>query len=447
MAFLKEWLIAPTRKPLIIRGARQVGKTWAVRHLAELEGLKLVEFNFERNPEYADLFESNDPKEIIRRIEQRFAVRVDPGKTLLFLDEIQAKPELIEKLRWFYEEMPQLAVIAAGSLLEFVLGVHALKMPVGRVSFAYLEPLSFIEFLQAQHKDQLVDLIKSYTWNEEINKVVHAELMRLFKEYVYVGGLPGAVSEWIEGGSLAKTNEMHNDLLGSYRADFSKYSGRVSPDILNEVIDTIPLSLAKKFIYSHVQTDASLVQVKAAVQLLTRARVASAVKATAANGIPLGAEVNEKFNKMILLDVGLCSALLGLQLGQLEDTDELDLVNKGGIAEQVVGQLLRTIEPWYIEPALYYWTRIERGAEAEIDYVIQHGTTVVPIEVKAGSSGKLKSLHFFMQIKGLSTAVRFCSGLPQITQVSVKDTQSSEINYELRSMPFYLISELHRLLA
>lgn len=444
--YLKNWFKDPGRKPLLLRGARQVGKTWLARDLAQSEGLRLIEFNFERNPALADLFESNDPRQILKRIEQQLSVSIDPQKSLLFLDEIQSKPELIAKLRWFYEDMPELAIIAAGSLLEFVLGVAPISMPVGRISFGYVEPLSFIEFLQAQKKDQLVELIQTYEWSQEIPSILHDQLMRLFKEYVFIGGLPAAVASWSDMRSLEKIKEVHNDLLGTYRADFSKYSARLSPEVLNDVMQAIPLSLAQKFVYSHVESDASLPKIKTALNFLDRARFAHKIKCTAANGIPLGAEVNNKYLKVILLDVGLCSSLLGLKLFALEDLEELTLVNKGGIAEQVVGQLLRTINPFYVEPSLYYWMRAEKGSAAEIDYVIQHENTVMPIEVKAGSSGSLRSLHYFMQLKKLKKAVRISSGPAQITEVEVKDSQGKVIKYELRSLPFYLMSEIHRLI-
>lgn len=446
MQYLKNWLADPSRKPLVLRGARQVGKTWLARHLAEAEQLQLIEFNFERDPHYADLFESNDPKVILKRIEQRLTIKIDPRKTLLFLDEIQAKPELIAKLRWFYEDIPELAIIAAGSLLEFVLGFAPISMPVGRISFGYVEPLSFIEFLQAQKKDALIELIQTYEWPQEIPSTIHDELMRLFKEYVYVGGLPAAVASWSETRSFEKIREVHSDLLGTYRADFSKYSARLSPEVLNDVIDSIPLSLGHKFVYSHVETDASLPKIKTSLNLLHRARVAHKVKCTAANGLPLGAEVNDRYLKVILLDVGLCSALLGLKLYELEDIHELTLINKGGIAEQAVGQILRTLNPFYAEPSLYYWMRAEKGSDAEVDYIIQHGRTIMPIEVKSGSSGTLRSLHYFMQLKKLKLAVRISSGQAHITDVRVKDSQGKEIEYELRSLPFYLMSEMHRLL-
>lgn len=444
--FLKTWLKSPRRKPLVVRGARQVGKTWLIRNLAESEGLRLVEFNFERTPNLAALFELNDPREIVKRIEQRFSMKIEPERTLLFLDEIQAKPELFSKLRWFYEDMPELPVVAAGSLLEFMLGTHAMSMPVGRVNYVYLEPLSFIEFLEALKKTQLVDLVRNYRWDDEINSVVHIELMRLFKEYVYVGGLPEAVASWVDERSVDAVRDVHRDLLASYRADFSKYSGKISPEILNEVIDAIPLLLGRKFVYSQVESLANSEKIKNALNLLCQARVGHKVKCTAANGVPLGAEINQKFLKAVLLDVGLSSAILDLKLSTLEDIAELDLVNKGSIAEQAVGQLLRTIDPFNVEPALYYWIRNEKGSEAEMDYVIQHNNELVPIEVKAGNTGTLKSLHMFMKLKEISKAIRIYSGPPRIDEVRVRDYEKDQISYQLKSIPFYLISEIHRLL-
>lgn len=180
--------------------------------------------------------------------------------------------------------------------------------------------------------------------------------------------------------------------------------------------------------------------------LLCKARVCHRVSASAATGVPLAAQIQDKYFKAILLDVGLCSAALGLSYDQLITTEEIDLINTGGIAEQVVGQLLRTIYPYYIEPRLYYWDREKRGSQAELDYVIQHGSKVIPIEVKAGSTGSLKSLHLFMGLREFPIAIRVNSAVPTQTNVPIKDQQGNPINYKLLSFPFYLLSETHRLI-
>lgn len=446
LPFLSSWLKNPRRLPLVIRGARQVGKTWIVRNFAELHQLNLIEINLEERPELFSLFTTNDPREIVRSIETSLGKTIDPSTSLLFIDEIQVKPELIAKLRWFAEKMPELPVVVAGSLLEFVFAEHSMSMPVGRIDFMYLEPLTFEEFLLAYDKPLLVRFIKNYQWGDDIPSVIHEDLLSLFKEYVVIGGMPAAVQSWVEARSLSEIGQIHHRILATYRADFHKYSKRISTDLLDDIIALVPLEMGRKFIYSKVDEHAQTPAIKRALKLLCQARVCHRVIATSANGLPLSAEENDKYIKVILLDVGLCSAALGLSLNQLKSLDELELVNKGGIAEQVVGQLLRTVDPFYIEPHLYYWQRFEKGASAEVDFVIQHQNRVVPVEVKSGTRGAMKSLHLFMGEKSYATAVRIYSGMPAVFDVDVKDPFGKEIHYQLRSMPYYLISEIHRLL-
>lgn len=443
--FLNEWLISPERKPLVIRGARQVGKTWVVHHLAELHKFKLIELNFERKPELKSLFSSNDPNKIILNL-TTIVGDIDHKKSILFLDEIQAVPELFAKLRWFAEDMPELPVIAAGSLLEFVLEQHTFSMPVGRINYMHLEPFSFEEFLLANSQEGLVNYIKKYQLAMEIPIAIHEELMTLFKEYMIVGGMPLAIKSWITNKSLNKVSQIHNDLIATYRTDFSKYSGRLDVERLDEVMMAVPLFLGKKFIYSKVNPAIQSNTIKQILNLLFKARICYRVAGTSANGLPLGAEAQERYNKIIFLDVGLCSTILGLSIEQLDLVGEIDLINKGGIAEQIVGQLLRTNFPFYMEPLLYYWHREEKGSSAEVDYVIQHKNRIVPIEVKAGSSGSLKSLHLFMDLKNLSVAVRASAGVPSNTEISVKDYEGKSIKYKLLSVPYYLLEELPRLL-
>lgn len=444
--FLQKWLIADNRKPLVIRGARQVGKTWLVRHFAQEKGRKLIEINLERFPKLAASFSSNEPSVVLKRLNADFETVIDPANCILFIDEIQAAPELIPKLRWFAEDLPELPVIAAGSLLEFVLGKKEFSMPVGRISYMFMEPLSFEEYLIAQNKNELVTQIKEFTWSTGISEFTHEKLISFFKEFIIIGGMPAAVKVWNNTQSLSDVAQVHNDILNTYRDDFGKYSSRIPPKRLEEVMTKVPRVLGKKFVYSSVNENERIPVIKDALELLCQARVCHQISASSANGVPLAAELLKSFFKVILLDVGLSSADLGLSLSEVQSVEELDLINKGGIAEQVVGQLLRTIAPLYQEPALYYWINPEKSSSAEIDYLIQHGSKVIPIEVKAGKSGKLKSLHVFMLLKKLSSAVRINSNLPKLSEVNVKDTQGNPVKYELRSIPFYLIGEIHRLL-
>lgn len=446
MQFLSEWLTSKNRKPLIIRGARQVGKTWLVREFSKIVGRELTEVNFEKQPQIANLFSSNNPSEILVGLGAYLNQSIESSKSLLFLDEIQAAPELLSKMRWFAESLPELPIIGAGSLLEFTLEKATFSIPVGRISYMYLEPFSFEEFLLAKKKEQLYKYLHTYTLNLAIPQILHEQLDELFKEYVIIGGMPAAVKSWVTEQSLDRINQISHDLLGTYRDDFGKYRGHLPIERLDEILAGIPLQLGQKFIYSRINKAANTVSIKQALTLLNKAMVAHKINNTAANGAPLGAEVNEKYFKEIFLDVGLCSTSLGLILHQIKSTHEISLINRGGVAEQVVGQLLRTINPPYIEPALYYWHREKKGSEAEIDYVIQHRNQVVPIEVKAGSIGSLKSLHLFMSLKRLPLALRINSDFPSVTQVNVKDHKGKQVEYNLLSLPFYLLGQINRLI-
>jgi uncharacterized protein len=446
LTHFQAWEVSPGRKPLVLRGARQVGKTWLVRHLAHTCGKQLIELNFEKNVSHASLFSSNDPQQIMLNLSTSLGQKLNPENCLLFLDEIQAVPELLSKLRWFAEDMPQLAVIAAGSLLEFVLTEHAFSMPVGRISYMHLEPLSFEEFLLANDKSVLADYLMSYDFSAEIPLAIHEQLINLFKEYVIIGGLPAAVVKWINERSFASVNQVQHDLLATYRDDFAKFKGRIAIERLDEVTMAVPKMLGQKFVYSRVNPLIQPNTMKQVLDLLGKARVCHRVQACAANGVPLSAEVKDKYFKEIFLDVGLSSAALGLDLNQINAAEEISLINNGGIAEQVVGQMLRAINPPYIEPALYYWLRDEKGSSAEVDYVIPHANKVVPVEVKAGSTGSLKSLHVFMGLKKYTTAVRINSDFPSKTVVKLKDQLGNNVSYILISLPFYLTGQIHRLL-
>lgn len=441
--YLTKWLAAPGRKPMVIRGARQVGKTWLVRELAKQNNKQLIELNFEKNPQYQTLFESNDPKLILTQLSASLTKTIDPKNSILFLDEIQAVPTLLSKLRWFAEDMPELPVITAGSLLEFVLDNHEFSMPVGRITYLYLAPLTFEEFLQAYDKKQLLDYLQKFSWESTIPLALHEQLTSLFKEYLIIGGMPAAVYSWINENSLEKVNQIHHDLLGSYRDDFSKYAGRLSLSRLEEVLISIPKMLGEKFVFSHVNRDIPTLALKSALNLLCQARIAHKVLLTAGNGVPLAAEINEKFFKVIFLDAGLVSSMLNIGLDKINQIEDINLINAGGLSEQIVGQLLRSIEPFYVAPALFYWARENKNANAEIDYLLQQGTDIIPIEVKSGSTGSLKSLHLFMGLKKLSRAVRINADVPSKILVS---TQHNSVQYELYSLPFYLTEQIHRLL-
>lgn len=439
------WLKGEKRKPLIIRGARQVGKTWVVREFARLSGKELIEINFERHPEYGDIFKNTSPAEVIASVERITGIRCHEDRSLLFLDEIQKAPHAFANLRWFYEEMPGLKVIATGSLLDFVLRDHEFSIPVGRIAYLFMEPMSFKEFLAAHKEDIIVKYIESIGPHTVIEDALHLKLINYFRDYLVVGGLPAAVQSWIDSRSPVAVSEIHQNLLGTYSDDFNKYAGRIQTDRLQKIFNFIPRMLGQKFKYANVDREERSQALKQALEMLCMARICHKVTCSHGRGVPLAAGENEKIFKVILLDVGLASAILGVVLRDNEDIEQIVRINEGGISEQVSGQMLRTLGPCYMDPSLHYYVREKKGAEAELDYLLQIGTRIIPIEVKSGATGQLKSLHQFMAERGFPLAIRLNTQKPSIVEVDVKTTKGDQARYKLLSIPFYMASEIPRL--
>lgn len=442
---LTSWLKGRDRKPLVIRGARQVGKTWIVREFARKSGLNLIEINFERHPEYASLFKSTSPEEVIVSIERQTGIGYHEKKTLLFLDEIQKAPHAFANLRWFYEEKPNLPVIATGSLLDFILRDHEFSMPVGRIAYLFLEPMSFQEFLAAHKEDIAIQYLESLALETSIEDALHLKFMTYFRDYLLVGGMPAAIQSWIDFRSPAKVGEIHQNLLNTYVDDFNKYAGRIPTDRLQKIFRYVPRLLGKKFKYANVDREERSKALKQALDALCMARICHRVTSSHGRGIPLAAEGDERTFKIIFVDVGLVSSILGMVLKDSEKIEEIIRVNEGGIAEQVVGQILRTVRSSYVDPTLHYYVREQKGSEAELDYLLQIGTHIVPIEVKSGTTGQLRSLHQFMAERQFQLAVRINTEKPSFTRVDLKTTKGDRARYQLVNLPFYLTSEIVRI--
>ncbi len=442
---LDKWFKSPARKPLVMRGARQVGKTWLVLDFARRHGLELIELNLEKYPHYADLFSNNSPREILKNIEAQLALKIHPESSCLFLDEIQAAPELFSKLRWFREDMPELPVIAAGSLLEFALGKADFSMPVGRITYFYLEPLSFFEFVVASGNEALHEKMITATPQEPLPRSLHARCMELYRQYCLVGGMPEVVQTWLDGKDMQACIKIQHDLLATYRDDFHKYGGEIDARLLHRILLSVAKQLGNKFVYSRVDPDVKAPLVKNSLMLLSQAKVCSKVSHTSGNGLPLGAESNDKFFKALMVDIGLISAQLGLSSMRPAELDSLFLSNIGGLAEQFVGQQLRAVQTPATDPQLFYWQRTG-GRQGEIDYILQHGIHIIPVEVKSGTAGSMKSLHQFMADKNLDIAVRLDANPPSIEEISVKTTQGQPVTYRLLSLPLYLACNVITLL-
>ena len=445
---LEAWRQRPDRKPLVIRGARQVGKSFLVEDFAasRLDGCRTL--NFERDPSLAALFDSPDPRETVRWIELKLGAPLRPGSTLLFLDEIQAAPQVLAKLRYFAEELPDQHVIAAGSLLDFVLEDHAFSMPVGRISYLHLEPMTFEEFLVAAGHPQLKEFLEQFDFLQTVPEPIHDQLTELLRVYMVCGGMPAVQNAWFATHSLVEVQRVQLELLSTIRDDFSKYREAVRTDRLRRVFDALPSCVGRKVVAAEIDREQRAGPIKEAFRMLCLARVATAVRRSACNGVPLGAEVDPAYVKALLLDVGLYSAQAGLDATHLKAAGDLTLVNSGQLAEQYVGQELRSARPVHREPELFCWVRAQRTSNAEVDYVIQHGNRIVPIEVKAGATGRLRSLQVFLREKRLGLGVRICGAPPStLDTVTALPTGGEQVPFRLLSLPLYLTGQIHRLLA
>lgn len=430
---LKQWLNKPNRKPLIIRGARQVGKSTLVKLFATDNNLDILEMNFERNPEYAQFFVSKNPTEIINLLEINFNLTVN-GKTLIFLDEIQAQPQVLQCLRYFYEEMSNIAIIAAGSLLDFELQSPSYSIPVGRISYMYLHPMGFIEFLLADKQDKLAQYIENYSFGVKIPDIIHQKLSQEFKIFIAVGGMPEAVKIYTQTHSFKKTEEIKQDLLATFQNDFAKYSKQHQFQLIGKVFAQISKNIGNKIKYANLSRESKSADVAKVIDLLAGARVISKVMRTSSNGLPLAAETNFKFFKAIFLDIGLVSTQLNAS-AELLSNDNSVLVNNGELAEQWIGQALLLATPNNQAPELYYWAREKKSSSAEVDYVISDINKIIAVEVKSGKTGSLKSLHLFIQEKHSDLALRFNSDKPSYYQ---KD--------KILSLPFYLAEQVKHIL-
>jgi len=447
---LQNWLQKSHRKPLVVRGARQVGKSTLIKLFAEQQGLPLAAVNLERYTNLSPAFATKDPRAILNTLEALPRIGSINEHCLLFLDEIQAVPEAIPALRYFYEDMPAQAMICAGSLLEYALRDHTFSMPVGRVDYLHMGPMTFTEFLQALNEERLVATLNEYQPDQIINPVIHQRLLELLRHYFFVGGMPEAVSVFAESGSLQHVNEVHSNIIQTYREDFPKYIGSRSLQRMQHVFNFAARSIGKKVKYSQFSRDDASATIKSDIELLCMARVLSKVVHSHCNGLPLQAEMDDKVYKLLFLDIGLMNAICGINWRSLSELTDMSLVNEGAIAEQFIGQHLLEMLSGSPNRDLNYWLREGRANNAELDYVIALNGQLLPIEVKAGASGSLKSLHQFMGEKKAPLAVRFDLNPPSRHTVSTRikqDGQVNEIQYELLSLPLYLVERLPALVG
>ena len=402
---LIRWKDDTDRQPLMIRGARQVGKSSVVRYFSG-QFSNFVEVNFEQDAAVKSIFESNlNPQSICEKLSVFYDKPIVAGETLLFLDEIQTCISAISALRFFFEQYPQLHVIAAGSLLEFALA-ELPSFGVGRVSSLYLYPFSYGEFIQAADAKLLRKAITEATPNNPLDENIHIKALDLYKRFILVGGMPKVVSSYLESADLLKCQRVIDNLISAYEDDFSKYKKRISPAFIRLVFRSVVEQNGQKFVYSKAMPDANYVQVKEALELLSMAGMILPITHSAANGIPLGAEINPKMRKFIVFDSGIFQRLMGLKLADVLLHNDFESINKGALAELNVGLELVKSAACYQRQSLYYWHREAKSSNAEVDYLIQQETNIVPIEVKAGTKGSMQSLNIFMDLKQSPKGIR-----------------------------------------
>lgn len=417
--------------PLLLRGARQVGKTFIIEKFGLAEFESFVSVNFESQPEAAACFETLDPEQILIRLEKILKKTIIPGKTLLFLDEIQACPKAILSMRYFKEKLPKLHLIGAGSLLEFTLMEGKFSFPVGRIQFLYLRPLSFYEFALALGKSSYLNEVASSNLMNRCSSVIHDEMIKLVRLYFLVGGMPAAVSAYCTNHSFADCSSIQDILISTYRADFSKYASEAEQKYLRVLFDSLPQILGEQVKYSKIDPNIRAREFKSALNLLEWAGLIKSIHASSGAGMPLAAQIKRAHFKTLFLDIGLAERALQIE-PEVFLTKELTQINKGALAEQFVGQeLIANSNPRHDE-LLFFWQREKKGSEAEVDYLAVIKGQVFPVEVKAGKRGKLKSLHQFMEEK--KSPIGIC----------ISEKALSREN-DIISIPFYMINQLEKI--
>ena len=399
---LLNWKEAERRKPVLLRGIRQCGKTSAIRNLST-KFKSFIEINFEKQPKLCAMFEGDiDIKRIIMQLELQFSQKIVVGETLLFIDEIQECPRAVTALRYFYEEMPNLHVIAAGSLLEFVLHGKGAEVdfPVGRVRSIYMYPFSFMEYLRAVEGEMIADYLEKFQVGHQEN-TAHDRLIEAYKTFLVVGGMPEAVLTYMTTGSLLECQQVHRDIIFNFMDDFNKYSKNVSADIIRKVFEYSIHNVCGQTKASSAISGVSAYYFEKSIELLHRAGLVYPVKASGCTVLPLGVTEKEHNKKLIVFDTGVYLTECGLDVGELISAQVFDDINKGDVVEMQTGlELIKYTSP-YSEAALYYWYR--GGASAEVDYVINLKNKIVPIEVKASGKGRMQSLYRFLDTHELAS--------------------------------------------
>ncbi len=442
--YLAEWKANSYRKPLIIRGARQVGKTYTIEKFAKENFKHFVKINLEQERNIQNVFESLQPQQIINELTALYKTPFIEGDTLLFIDEIQVSPKAILALRYFYEQKPGLHIISAGSLIDHTLNEMQYSMPVGRVDFAFMYPMTFVEFLMALDENGLTDAIRSFSLNNTFSLAIHNRILELLRLYFFIGGMPEAVAYYVGEKDLSGIERIHSALIHSIQFDFAKYGTRKQQEHLKDVLYYVANNIGKKVKYSNISKNVHSNLLKDALIKLEMSRIIHLVKHTRSVSVPITQLQDNNVFKPVFFDIGMVNHISGIKL---MDLDNLITAFEGTLAEQfVLQELIAGSEP-YNEQKLNYWIREAKNSNAEIDCLFQIGNSVYPIEIKAGKRGTLKSLHVFLAEKNKKTGIRLNLDTPVIGKeltAMVNIPGKQQLTYNLVSLPLYFAGRLSK---
>ena len=432
---LRKWANSPHRKPLVLRGARQVGKTTIIEEFAK-EFDTFLSLNLEK-PAEKIVFESNDtPEDVLTAIYLLKNKERKQGRTLLFIDEVQTSKKAVHLLRYFYEDLPGLFVIAAGSLLETLIDVQ-ISFPVGRVEYLALRPCSFSEFLGAIGENQIKDKLLSV----ELPESIHSRVMKLFNEFVLVGGMPEVVASYAEKRDIVALRKTYDTLLSGYNDDVEKYaSNKTERNVLRHIIKNGWRYAGQRIKFECFgESNYKSREVGEAFRTLEKAMVLELCYPTVITDVPLSPDL-KKSPKLLWLDTGIVNYVAKNHI-ELFGTQNISELWKGKIAEHIVGQEIISHNDSVLAQR-NFWVRDAKNSQAELDFVIQTESQIVPVEVKSGHNSKIKSMHLFMETSKHGFAIRFWNNPMQKDIVELPNGKK----YSLLNLPFYYAEVLDKIL-
>lgn len=427
---LKKWMNNSSRRPLILRGARQVGKSTLVHLFCEQENLDLIELNFEIESLSSVDNEDFDLQKLLDEIQFKKKKRITEN-SLIFFDEIQESPRLLKLLRYFYEKAPAVKVIAAGSLLEIALRSEDFSFPVGRVDFYHLGPMSFREFLWATGQEFLDEKLIKFEFSSELHKAA----IKSLKDYYYVGGMPAVVEKFSETNSLIDMRDIQDQIVQAYQADFPKYNKRINVQRISRVFNALASVVGEKIIYAKLDSESTSRDIKRVVELLIDSRVILSCVHSDGNSSPLLGESDLRVFKTYFLDIGILNSILRLDYETIDIEFRNKFNTKGVIAEQFVAQHLNFFQSPAFAPSLSYHLRDKGSQKAEVDFLIESNGNIYPVEVKSSSKGHLRSLEYFCKSKKTDICFKVC-----LEEFSIDKKFAG--NTALVTLPLYAIEYL-----